>query len=202
MLLKKMAWGICFFLCLTYFFPPLICFADTVVLKSGQVIEGKIIEVTEKYVKINFDGVDVTYFQDEIASINQGNVSNAASKELTSLYEAFNASKNAVEDKGQLNEPAGLTQPAQPAVNENSILLPGLEKSQDPSTTVQAAVSQLPKQYQDLIKSKLQSMQGSASADQPAVITPNDLSSLSTEYQQIIKSSLEKIQADKQTPKN
>jgi hypothetical protein len=173
-----------------------------VVLKSGQVIEGKIIEVTEKYVKINFDGVDVAYFQDEIASINQGNVSNTASKELTSLYEAFNASKNAVEDKGQPDEPSGLTQPAQPAVNENSPPLSGLEKSQDPSTTVQAAVSQLPKQYQDLIKSKLQSIQGSASADQPAVIAPNDLSGLSTEYQQIIKSSLEKIQADKQTPKN
>ncbi len=43
--------------------------ADTVVLKSGQKVEGKITERTDKYVKINFQGVELVYYQDEIASI-------------------------------------------------------------------------------------------------------------------------------------
>ena len=44
-------------------------FAETLVLKSGQRLEGKIIEKTDKYIKINFEGVTVNYDVDEIASI-------------------------------------------------------------------------------------------------------------------------------------
>jgi hypothetical protein len=43
--------------------------ADTVILKSGQKIEGKIIENTDKYVKIEFQGVALVYYQEEIASV-------------------------------------------------------------------------------------------------------------------------------------
>lgn len=39
-------------------------------LKSGQQIEGKIIERTDKYVKIDFNGAPLTYFFDEISEIN------------------------------------------------------------------------------------------------------------------------------------
>ena len=45
--------------------------ADMVTLKSGQKIEGKIMEMTDKYVKIDFQGVVLTYYQEEIASIAQ-----------------------------------------------------------------------------------------------------------------------------------
>ncbi|MBN2831082.1 MAG: hypothetical protein JXL82_02220 [Candidatus Omnitrophica bacterium] len=44
-------------------------FADTVTLKSGQKVEGKIIERADKYVKVDFQGVILTYYQDEIANI-------------------------------------------------------------------------------------------------------------------------------------
>lgn len=40
--------------------------ADTITLKSGKVIEGKILEKTDEYTKINFKGVDLTFYVDEI----------------------------------------------------------------------------------------------------------------------------------------
>jgi len=49
---------------------PLVCFAETVLLKSGQTVEGKIVEKTDKEIKIDLDGVPLTYFFDEIESID------------------------------------------------------------------------------------------------------------------------------------
>jgi len=45
--------------------------ADMVILKSGQKIEGKIIEKTDEYVKIDFQGVALVYYQEEVASITE-----------------------------------------------------------------------------------------------------------------------------------
>ena len=45
-------------------------FAETVILKSGKTTEGKIIEKTDKYIKIDIQGVPITYFNDEIKSID------------------------------------------------------------------------------------------------------------------------------------
>lgn len=44
-------------------------FAETIVLKSGKTITGKLIEKTDEYIKIDFQGVSLTYFLDEIESI-------------------------------------------------------------------------------------------------------------------------------------
>lgn len=44
-------------------------FAETIILKSGKTIDGKIIERTDKYVKIDFYGVPLTYFLDEIDKV-------------------------------------------------------------------------------------------------------------------------------------
>ena len=200
MLFKKIILGICFFLGLSYFYPPLASFADTVILKSGQVIEGKIIENTGKYVKINFDGVDLIYSYEEVASVNPSGVNNAPSKELSSLYEAFNSSKNVVANKDQPAEPAVSVALAQPAVNADSVSVPGMPGSVSASTTVQEVISKLPKEYQEMFKKNLE-MQGSGSTNQVSGGIPATLSNLPPEYQSIIKSSLEKIQADKQTTK-
>jgi hypothetical protein len=48
-------------------------YAETIVLKSGKTVEGKIIEKTDKYIKIDFQGVPLTYFIDEIESIDGEN---------------------------------------------------------------------------------------------------------------------------------
>lgn len=69
------------FLLLTFlFFNNLL--AETVVLKSGKTVEGKITETTDKYIKVDFQGVGITYYLDEIASIDgQAVVLPAAVKE-------------------------------------------------------------------------------------------------------------------------
>jgi hypothetical protein len=46
---------------LIFFIAPL-CFAETIVLKSGKTIEGKLIEKTDEHIKIDFQGVPLTYF--------------------------------------------------------------------------------------------------------------------------------------------
>jgi mRNA-degrading endonuclease RelE of RelBE toxin-antitoxin system len=206
MLLKKIALRICLFFCLGCFCSSV--FADTVVLKSGQIVEGKIIENTGKYVKIDFDGVELTYFPEEIVSINQGRANNVASKELFPIYETFNSGNKV---SGNKNPPVASVKSAQPIVNPeaqdvanvNSLPLLDIAGGANSSATVQAALSQLPKEYQDMIKSRLQNMQGSGNADQVSSgVPPIDLSDLSPEYQEMIKSSLNKLQPNPQERKN
>lgn len=60
-------------LVLSLCFPTLI-FAETIVLKSGKTVEGKIIEKTDKYVKIDSEGVPLTYYYDEIEKIEGAQV--------------------------------------------------------------------------------------------------------------------------------
>jgi hypothetical protein len=45
-------------------------YAETIVLKSGKTVEGKLIEKTDKYIKIDFQGVPLSYFLDEVDSID------------------------------------------------------------------------------------------------------------------------------------
>jgi hypothetical protein len=42
------------------------CFAETIRLKTGKEIEGKIVERTDKYIKLNFNDVILTFFINEI----------------------------------------------------------------------------------------------------------------------------------------
>jgi len=49
---------------------PSFSFAETLVLKSGQRIEGKIVEKTDDYIKVDFQGIVLTYFLDEISNID------------------------------------------------------------------------------------------------------------------------------------
>lgn len=53
-----------FFLC---FLPSLL--AEIITLKSSKKIEGNIVEETAEYIKVDFSGVPLTYYRDEIADI-------------------------------------------------------------------------------------------------------------------------------------
>ncbi|UCC94780.1 MAG: hypothetical protein JSW40_08205 [Candidatus Omnitrophota bacterium] len=44
-------------------------FADALILKSGKKIEGKVVEKTDAYVKIEIRGVTLKYYRDEIMSV-------------------------------------------------------------------------------------------------------------------------------------
>ncbi len=55
---------------------PVLGFADAIILKSGKTVEGKITEKTDKYIKMNFQGVqgaEITYFLKDIERIEISN---------------------------------------------------------------------------------------------------------------------------------
>ncbi|MDD5432426.1 MAG: trypsin-like peptidase domain-containing protein [Candidatus Omnitrophica bacterium] len=54
-----------------------LVFAETIVLKSGKTVEGKIVERTDKYIKVDFYGVQVPYFLNDIKSIDGNSISKA-----------------------------------------------------------------------------------------------------------------------------
>ncbi|MDD5194210.1 MAG: tetratricopeptide repeat protein [Candidatus Omnitrophica bacterium] len=46
------------------------CFSETIKLKSVKIVEAKIIEKTDSYVKVDIAGIPITYYLDEIESID------------------------------------------------------------------------------------------------------------------------------------
>jgi len=55
-------------ICILMFSVP--AFAETIHLDSGKIVEGNIVERTDDYIKIDAGGVSVTYYLDEIVSID------------------------------------------------------------------------------------------------------------------------------------
>lgn len=49
---------------------PAFIFADTIVLKSGKTIDGKLVKVTNEAATINIEGAVITYYLDEIVSVD------------------------------------------------------------------------------------------------------------------------------------
>lgn len=45
------------------------CCADTIILKSGKKVDGKILEKSKEYIKVDLEGLPITYFVDEIEKI-------------------------------------------------------------------------------------------------------------------------------------
>ena len=54
----------------TIFFLVTPCFAEKIILKSGQTVEAKVLEKGDKFIKVDFDGVELVYYFDEIDSID------------------------------------------------------------------------------------------------------------------------------------
>ncbi len=53
-------------------------FPETIKLKSGETIEGEIIEKTNEYIKIDFYGIPLTYYLEDIAPAQQSQTKDAA----------------------------------------------------------------------------------------------------------------------------
>jgi hypothetical protein len=68
---------------------PILTYAETIILKSGKTIEGKLIEKTDKYIKIDFYGVPLTYYIDEIKSIDGVDISFQSSIKTLPLKTSF-----------------------------------------------------------------------------------------------------------------
>lgn len=56
-------------------------FSETLVLKSGKSVEGKIIEETGKYIKLDYEGVVLTYWKDDIERVDKPKKQEADIKE-------------------------------------------------------------------------------------------------------------------------
>ena len=65
-------WHFLPFLFLSLSVIPRSSVAEVIHLKSGKTVEGKILEKTDKYVRIDFLGVKLTYYLDEIDHIEKG----------------------------------------------------------------------------------------------------------------------------------
>ncbi|MFH1458439.1 MAG: hypothetical protein ABIG31_04655 [Candidatus Omnitrophota bacterium] len=85
------------FLCVAAVLCAVSAFADTVTLKSGQEIEGNIIERTDASVKMESYGVESTYTIDEINKINGEEIASAAQESTDSLVSTEEASGVAIE---------------------------------------------------------------------------------------------------------
>ena len=80
---------------------PLVCFGETIILKSGKTIEGKIIERTDKYIKIEAYGVELTYWNDDIEKIEeQEKIIPNSKEEILESNQTFD--KNYISEKGEL----------------------------------------------------------------------------------------------------
>jgi outer membrane lipoprotein-sorting protein len=78
---------------------PLTCFAETIVLKSGREIKGKIIEEKDNYIKVDFEGVPLTYYTEDIESISSEKEEMALEKqEKLSVAEIIEKAQRAAEE--------------------------------------------------------------------------------------------------------
>jgi tetratricopeptide (TPR) repeat protein len=67
---------------LIFLFFPLYCPAETILLKSGNKIEGKILEKTDQYIKVDFNGSLIYYELKYVAAIEEDKPPAATSSDL------------------------------------------------------------------------------------------------------------------------
>lgn len=106
---KKLIIGIIIFFSLIGF-----VFADTIKLKSNKIIEGNIIERTDKYIKVDVGiGVPITYFLDDIESIGGKEAvsteSKASSTQNDILEKEEKTGRDTAADNTYRNESLGIT---------------------------------------------------------------------------------------------
>jgi len=91
-------------LVLSVIFMP--AYAEIVVLKSGKTIEGGIVERTEKYIKMDVFGVPLTYYIDDIESIDGKKIAAAIVNPVRDDVpprDVFNEAKKEPEVKTEIN---------------------------------------------------------------------------------------------------
>jgi len=72
-------------------FSSAVCLADTIYLKSGKTRQGRIIEKTKDYIKIDYYGMPITFFMDEIEKIEESESVSEPALESTSETETIEA---------------------------------------------------------------------------------------------------------------
>jgi hypothetical protein len=117
--------------------------SQTLILKSGQRIEGKIIEQTDKYIKVESQGAELTFDKNEITTIAEAPAPTAG-KAVTlesetykayiqSLSVPFPPKKEAAQEAEAKNESAAQEAPAEPS---NPVVSGGTNAAQPVSSPV------------------------------------------------------------------
>jgi hypothetical protein len=138
---------LCSIFCLSF---SNLCFAEIIMLKSGQQVEGRIIEQTDKYVKLDFQGVEVVYLYDEITAIHKTDPE--GSLQLETIHKAYTASLNSPSKTKEDNAKENLVSPKS-AVNRYGQVA---TDNQSYPASMPTPDSLLPgSEYQKMIKSAL-----------------------------------------------
>jgi len=96
-----------------------LAFGQTVVLKSGKRVSGRIVEQTDKFIKVEFQGAVLTFYNDEISGIEQplAEGQKIVTPQMGPLYQSYIQSLSV--PVGAKIEPAGtketLAEPEKPA---------------------------------------------------------------------------------------
>jgi hypothetical protein len=84
--MKKLLWLAAIIVSFYFLIPS---FAETIVLKSGKTVEGKILEKTKDSIKIEISGVSLTYYLDEIKSITDSAAVSAQNEQSADTVEIY-----------------------------------------------------------------------------------------------------------------
>lgn len=90
-------------------------YADTIILKSGKQIEATIVEKTTEFIRVDIEGIQITYYLDEIETINGERI--AVVKEKEPLLETTNQTQPLVSETTEVvpEKPlTGLTDVSEP----------------------------------------------------------------------------------------
>ena len=137
-------------------------YSETIVLKSGQKVEGRIIEQTDKYVKLDFYGVELVYYHDEIASVEQGASSaEDVNPQLEALYKAYTSSLK-VSQKPIPPEPQKMVESALQSVQSTQGGQAAGRSGNPEGVSAGVDLAQLPLEYQKMIKSAIAKRQVSS----------------------------------------
>lgn len=76
------------------FFVSTSLYADTITLKSGKIVEGRIVQETDDYIKVKSSGFTLTYFKDAISKIEKEVKQLSKQEELKQLAEDIDWAEN------------------------------------------------------------------------------------------------------------
>lgn len=135
--------------CIFSFFMQSLCQSEVITLKSGERIEGKIVEQTDKYVKLDFEGARIIYLKDEILNISPAASNDPA--QARALYKAYPGQLNVSVNKPKESKPKyggkryqNVPEPITQAVANNQPAIPvqieGLASSGNYQEMVKAAI--------------------------------------------------------------
>ena len=108
---------------------PCLVFGETVYLKSGKKVEGKIVDKGADYIKVDMGGMTLTYYQEDIDRVEGGDVKFDQPANLPATQSAYQPTDDLEEYGPELtDEPYVSDQPAVSTVADNDPVKQSFDK--------------------------------------------------------------------------